>query len=193
MGMASNGPDFKGSPLYVPTLHITSHNDAGQAIIHSSEKPEATLYPEHRFASTNLYTTSAMPVNLNDNIDIEKHKNLISSGKLGVVQPKGTVIRFADFAPGSKGFTHRTQSLDYGVVLEGAVVLELDDGSTTLMSRGDMAVQRATMHAWHNASETEWARMLFVLQDCAPVLVNGKPFKEDLGEAHSTVPASGND
>jgi quercetin dioxygenase-like cupin family protein len=192
--MATNGEiEFKGSPLYVPTLHITSHNAAGQAFIHSSEKAKATLYPEHRFASTNLYTTSAMPVALNDDIDIKQNQDLIASGNLGVVQPKGTVLRFADFAPNSKGFIHRTQSLDYGIVLEGTIVLELDDGSTTLMSRGDVAIQRATMHGWHNPSETEWARLLFVLQDCEPLRVNGKSLKEDLGEAHGIVPNSGND
>ena len=192
--MTTNGEvEFKGSPLHVLTLHITSHNAAGKAIIHSSKKPKATLYPEHRFASTNLYTTSAMPVDLNNDVDIEQNQNLIASGKLGVVQPKGTVLRYADFAPRSKGFIHRTQSLDYGIVLEGSIVLELDDGSTTLMSRGDVAVQRATMHGWHNPSETEWARLLFVLQDCAPLKVNGQKLKENLGEAHGIVPNSGND
>ncbi len=190
--MATNGEvNFEGSPLDTPTLHITSHNGAGKAIIHTSEKPKATLYPEHRFASTNLYVTTAMPVDLNDDIDLKQSQNVISSGKLGVVQSKGTVIRYADFAPSSKGFIHRTQSLDYGIVMEGSIVLELDDGNTTLMSRGDIAIQRATMHGWHNPSGTEWARLLFVLQDCEPLVINGKSLDEDLGTAHGVVPRSG--
>ena len=88
---------------------------------------------------------------------------------------------------------HRSQSLDYGIVLEGNVILKLDDGSETPMTRGDIAVQRATMHAWSNPSQTEWARVLFVLQDCEPVIINGKRFKEDLGHATGIVPSSGND
>ena len=172
-------------------MHITSHNDDGKAIIKSSDQPKAELYPEHRFTSTNVYTLSAIPTDLNDDIDIKEHQDLVAEGNLGIVRANGTVIRFADFAPGSKGFIHRTQSLDFGVVLEGTIVLELDNGSMTEMMRGDVAVQRATMHAWHNPSETEWARLLFVLQDCKPLIVNGKPVKEDLGVAHEIVRGSG--
>ena len=88
---------------------------------------------------------------------------------------------------------HRTVSLDYGVVLEGEVDLILDSGEVKRMKRGDVAIQRGTMHAWKNPSETEWARMLFVLQDCQDVWVNGQVFKEDLGKGTEGVPPSGND
>lgn len=52
-----------------------------------------------------------------------------------------------DFAPEYVCMMHRTQSLDFGIVVEGEVDLLLDDGSSTRMGRGDIAVQRATMHA----------------------------------------------
>ena len=39
---------------------------------------------------------------------------------------------------------HRTQSLDFGVVLEGEIELVLDSGETRLLKRGDVAVQRGT-------------------------------------------------
>jgi len=99
------------------------------------------------------------------------------------VNANGTVCQWVDFAPDNKVMMHRTQSLDYGVVLEGKVLMMLDDGTATLTLPGDLAVQRATMHAWKNASETECARMLFVLQDCKPLIVAGERFKEDLGVA----------
>ena len=83
--------------------------------------------------------------------------------------------------------------LDYGVVIEGEMIMELDDGSATKMLRGDVAVQRGTMHAWKNASDTEWARMLFVLQDCKPLIVGGERFKEDLGIGTNVLQKSGND
>lgn len=88
---------------------------------------------------------------------------------------------------------HRTQSLDYGIVVEGQIESILDSGETQLMGRGDVMVQRATMHAWRNPSETEWARMIFVLQDCKPLYINGERFGEDLGRGTEGLPASGND
>jgi quercetin dioxygenase-like cupin family protein len=78
---------------------------------------------------------------------------------------------------------HRTQSLDYGIVLEGEIEMTLDSGEKRLLKRGDMAVQRATMHAWHNPSETEWTRMVFVLQECKPLVVGGEELGEDLSQA----------
>jgi len=88
---------------------------------------------------------------------------------------------------------HRTQSLDYGIVLEGELDMRLDSGETVRMYKGDVAVQRATMHAWSNPSQTEWARMIFVLQDCQPLTVEGRDMKEDLGEDVHGIPKSGND
>lgn len=77
---------------------------------------------------------------------------------------------------------HRTVSLDYGVVLMGDIELVLDSGETKAMKVGDISVQRGTMHAWRNTSKTEWARMLYVLQPCQPVIVNGEELKEDYGD-----------
>lgn len=86
---------------------------------------------------------------------------------------------------------HRTQSLDYGIVTEGSVVAVFDSGEEHLMHRGDVCVQRATMHAWRNPSETEWARMIFSLQDAKPLFVGEERFKEaGVGDG---VPPSGND
>ena len=181
------------SPLRIPTIHITSHNASGKAIVHSSQNNKATVFPEHKATINVVYTTSSVPADLNDEADIKQHHGVVSSGKLGLVMPNGTVCRFVDFAPGNPGMMHRTQSLDYGAVLEGSVIMMLDDGSDTHMTRGDVAVQRATAHAWKNASETEWARMLFVLQDCKPLMIGGKRFKEDLGEGSKNFPSSGND
>jgi mannose-6-phosphate isomerase-like protein (cupin superfamily) len=48
---------------------------------------------------------------------------------------------------------HATPTLDYGVVLSGEVILEMDSGETVLMHAGDCVVQRAAKHAWRNRSE----------------------------------------
>lgn len=151
-------------------------------------------YPGFRTSNSLVYTTSTFPADLNADADLARHQQILSAPEnLGLVNPNGTVCRIVDFAPNNKTLMHRTQSLDYGVVLEGEVLMQLDDGSETLMRRGDVAVQRATKHAWKNASESEWARMLFVLQDCMPLSVGGESIGEDLGAGSAVFAKSRND
>lgn len=76
---------------------------------------------------------------------------------------------------------HRTESIDYGVVIEGSVELILDSGEKRIMHRGDVCVQRGTMHAWKNITENRgWARMMFVLVSSEKVVVGGKELGKDL-------------
>jgi quercetin dioxygenase-like cupin family protein len=93
--------------------------------------------------------------------------------------------------PGAVSPMHRTVSLDYGVVLEGEMELVLDSGETRLLKRGDLAVQRGTLHAWRNTNKTEWARMLYFLQESEPLEVGGAKLGEDYGKM-TGVPKSGN-
>ncbi len=58
---------------------------------------------------------------------------------------------------------HRTESVDYGIVIEGEMTLVLDD-SEVLLKPGSVVVQRGTNHAWANRSGRP-CRMLFVLVD----------------------------
>jgi len=132
------------------------------------------------------YTTSEFPPSLNDDKDIKAHEKLMASKTLGLNHNSGTVCRHVDFAPGYQCMMHRTQSLDYGIVVEGEIEMVLDSGEIQLMRRGDIAVQRATMHAWRNPSKTEWSRMVFVLQDCEKVVVKGKA----LGDEYDLPPGT---
>lgn len=60
---------------------------------------------------------------------------------------------------------HRTESIDYGVVIEGEMTLVLDDSEVPL-APGSVVIQRGTNHAWANRSGRP-CRMLFVLVDGA--------------------------
>jgi mannose-6-phosphate isomerase-like protein (cupin superfamily) len=60
---------------------------------------------------------------------------------------------------------HRTESVDYGVVIEGEMTLVLDDSEVQLRP-GSVVVQRGSNHAWANRSGQP-CRMLFVLVDGA--------------------------
>lgn len=79
----------------------------------------------------------------------------------------GTSVRIIDFAPASEGGArspmHRTRSIDYGIVLEGEIVLILSY-SEVVLHPGDVVIQRATDHAWQNRSN-QWAKMAFILID----------------------------
>lgn len=65
------------------------------------------------------------------------------------------------FEPTHPG-VHRTDSIDYCVVLEGEITLELDDGQETLLRARDVVIQHGNRHAWRNKSNQP-ATMLFVL------------------------------
>jgi mannose-6-phosphate isomerase-like protein (cupin superfamily) len=58
---------------------------------------------------------------------------------------------------------HRTQTLDYGIVIEGELTLVMDHGETTVRA-GDIVIQRGTNHAWANRSSKN-CRVAFVLID----------------------------
>ena len=57
---------------------------------------------------------------------------------------------------------HTTDSIDYGVLLEGEIHLELDAGITKKLAPRDVVIQNGTRHAWRNKSDKP-ATMLFVL------------------------------
>ena len=196
MSADSSRPQQPGQVSNLPglTSYLTGHDRiTGKAIIEEKRPGKWSSYDDKLMGFNVIYTTSEFPASLNDNIDIKKHDLLMQTGKLGLVNGNGTVCRIVDFAPGFECIMHRTQSLDYGIVLEGFIELVLDSGERQRMHRGDVAVQRTTMHAWYNPSKTEWARMLFVLQDCQELVLNGQTLKEDLGTGVDGIPPSGND
>ncbi|KAH8890480.1 hypothetical protein GQ53DRAFT_177565 [Thozetella sp. PMI_491] len=179
----------------LPQLHryVTGHNTEGKAIVQEHNDFQWMSYGGGKLQFAVPFTTSSFPPDLNDDADIKKHDQVIEGGKLGLVNPKGTVFRCVDFAPDYVAGMHRTQSLDYGIVLEGEIDMVLDSGEVYHMKRGDVAVQRATQHQWINRSKTEWCRMMFVLQDCQPLVIAGQEMKEDLGaNKDAGVPPSGN-
>jgi Cupin domain len=114
-----------------------------------------------------------------------------AAGPLSLLPPKnGTVLRIAEFPPDAPALSaeagramfekmgsgssstsaaahdalmHRTQTLDYGIVLEGEITLLVDTAETTLAA-GDVVIQRGANHAWSNRSG-RMCRMAFVLID----------------------------
>jgi uncharacterized cupin superfamily protein len=58
---------------------------------------------------------------------------------------------------------HRTETVDYGIVLEGEITLLVDEGETVVRA-GDIVIQRGTNHGWANRSNAN-CRIAFILID----------------------------
>ncbi|KAH6649277.1 hypothetical protein F5144DRAFT_477599 [Chaetomium tenue] len=165
-----------------PNRFITTHNAEGKAVIDESIPAPAPFYSlgEGDASFAQCYVTSTFPVDIANDADTTAYRAFLADPP-GLTVKTGTVLRYVDMPPGATSPMHRTVSLDYGVVLEGEVELVLDSGETRVMRRGDVSVQRATMHAWRNCSKTEWVRMLYILQPVQSLEVAGEPLKEDYG------------
>lgn len=166
----------------LPQIHryITTHDANGKAIFSKAVPEENPMVPhDDGIAFALSYTTKGLPVDMGADTDLHVYKGYMEKAP-GLVISGGTVLRHVDIPPKMECTMHRTVSLDFGAVLEGEVELLLDSGEKRLMKRGDVAIQRGTMHQWINRSETEWTRMLFVLQESKPLTIAGQTLGEEL-------------
>ena len=131
----------------IPRRVVTGHDSRGVSVFADDgpvpvvrTAPDGALFHE-------VWGTDAMPAAIGP---AEPDPTLSALAALSVPPPpNGTKIRINEFPPGVVSPVHRTQSVDYGIVLEGEVVLVLDSDETTLRA-GDVAVQRGTSHRWEN-------------------------------------------
>jgi len=114
--------------------------------------------------STLMWCTDAMPAD----IAIGETAEDMGARRLGTPPPpNGTRFAVIDFPPGNKPTMHRTETIDYVIVLAGRIDMDMDDSTVTLQA-GDIMVQRGTNHAWVNRSDAP-ARLAFVLIDATPL------------------------
>ena len=169
------------SPLPRAQRYITTHNEDGKAIFSEQVSPEVKW---GKIGKANFflgYATKNFPGKLDNDQDITTYDDLVHNPP-GIVISNGTVLRVVDMRPGHVSPMHRTVSLDYSVCLEGEVEMILDSGESRMLKRGDLGIQRATNHQWKNRSETEWARMLYVLTPVEAMTIGGKMLGEDYGD-----------
>ena len=84
----------------------------------------------------------------------------------------GTIFRIIEFAPGLAARNHRTDSIDYIVVISGEIEMELDDTLVRLKA-GDVMVQRGTIHNWINRG-TAPCVLAVILVDAKSVEAGGR-------------------
>lgn len=149
---------------------VTGHNDAGQAVIRSDDTVVPELISSGDAAFALLWSTDSLPVDNNDETDGRDRE-------VGLTINKGSVIRIVDMLPGGESPMHRTNSIDYGIVLSGQVELELDNGTKTLLSPGEICIQRGTIHLWRTVGD-EPCRIVFVLTQATPYYHNGSALQE---------------
>jgi quercetin dioxygenase-like cupin family protein len=85
--------------------------------------------------------------------------------------PQAT-FRFVEYQPGVAPRSHRTETIDYAVVLSGEIEMELD-GAMVHLRAGDVLVQQGTIHNWVNRG-TQPCVIAFVLVAAQPVERGGK-------------------
>jgi quercetin dioxygenase-like cupin family protein len=112
-----------------------------------------------------VWSTGTFPT---DNTDPEDG----GARKVATTDPNGTVFRLIEYAPGVAPRNHRTDSVDYAVVLSGEIDMEMD-GTVVRLKAGDVLVQRGTIHNWINRG-IEPCVIAFVLVAAKPVEAGGK-------------------
>ena len=143
---------------------VTGHDKDGKAIVLIDDITPATSTRPGTQASV-VWTTQGFPVDNDTSEDT-------SGNATGTTLKGGTVFRIVEFGPGNTPRNHRTDSIDYAVVMSGEIDMEMD-GTVVHVKAGDVLVQRGTVHNWLNTG-TEPCIIAFSLIDAKPVEVNGK-------------------
>lgn len=150
----------------VPRRIVTGHDVAGRSVVLSDGPvPVRRSIPSDGVEFHEIWQTEGAPVRIAADEASEPTERALAVGPPAA----GTKIRINEFAPGHlddrrlQSPVHRTESIDYGIVLEGCITLVLDDEEVEARA-GDIIVQRGTDHAWANRGDT-LARVVFVLVD----------------------------
>ena len=178
---------------------VTGHNQAGKAIIQEEGPPPRVqrIGGEHGPIFYEVWNTRETPARIDrasgepaeEGIILAPPKNGTRIRVLDIppddeslehVTPEEARAHFAEIGAadaashsgeGSRhAHMHRTETIDYGIVLDGELVLIMDEGETTVRA-GDIVIQRGTNHGWANRSDRN-CRIAFIL-------IDGK-FDEDL-------------
>ena len=140
---------------------VTGHDANGRAVVKIDEVAKNFVSGRPGATSCVVWSTESFPVNNSGDTDEAMRQ-------VGTTLNNGTVFRVVGVARRN----HRTDSIDYAVVMSGEIDMELDD-SVVHLKAGDVLVQRGTIHNWLNR-RTEAYMIAFVLIDAKPVEVGGK-------------------
>ena len=168
---------------------VTGHNAAGRSVfIMDAPAPHVYRRSPGSAVVTELWETRRMPADNGGNAEATDHAFRLPPPKNGTVfrvieypsdRQRLAALEWerasaddgsghsAAFDRGAPPGFHKTNSVDYAIVLSGEIYALMDEGEV-LLNAGDVLVQRGTNHAWSNRAD-ESAHVAFVLIDAEPV------------------------
>ena len=144
---------------------VTGHDKDGCAIVQIDEVSQNLRSARPGATACVIWTSEGFPIN-NTGMEDEGLR------ETGTTHENGTVFRILELQPGNTPRVHRTDSLDYAVIMKGEIDMELETGEITHLKAGDVVVQRGTVHNWINRG-TEPCVIAFVLIAAKPVEIGG--------------------
>lgn len=163
---------------------VTGHDAQGRSVILSDGDARVHELGRPGMSLGDVWATSTYPP-----VVTPDEPDPIGAALEFTIKERGTRIRILESTPGeheAEPWMHRTQTIDYGYVIEGEMCLLLDDGVEIVLRQGDTVIQRGTNHAWANRSG-KTCRMLFVMMgaEFSPELAGVDLFSPD--ELHATI------
>ncbi len=138
---------------------VTGHDADGRSIVVSDGPAASHDLPRSRSVLFDIWRTTETPAPISavedDPVDVPLDFE---------ITPRGVRLRLLEIrvpAADEPPYMHRTESVDYVLVVHGEVCMVLDTGELVL-NAGDFVIQRGTNHAWVNRSKTT-CRVLFVM------------------------------
>src|SRR5256885_9279599 len=144
---------------------VTGHDASGRATVRIDEPVKNVISGRPGASSSVIWSTHGFPVDNDDDFDGAVRDVKASEGD-------GTVFRVVRYEPGVTPRNHRTDSIDYAVVISGEIDMDLD-GTVVHLRAGDVLVQRGTLHNWINRGR-EACVIAFALIAAQPVQRGGK-------------------
>ena len=135
---------------------VTDHDADGKAIVSFDGVMDNVETLRSGNSNSVLWMTEDTPAEIEGGADP-------AYASLDIEPPeRGSIFRIIELMPGKEAYMHRTDTIDYAIVLAGECVMELDDDTEVTLFAGDVLVQRATWHGWANRSDAP-CRIAFVL------------------------------
>ena len=134
---------------------VTGHDENGKAVVKIDDAGSHVVEGRKNMYRQLIWTTEELPVEFSDKDEDLGARDIATTIK------DGSVFRVIEYQPGVAPRNHRTDSIDYAVVLSGEIDMELDD-TVVRLKGGDVLVQRGTIHNWVN-NGTEPCVIAFVL------------------------------
>jgi quercetin dioxygenase-like cupin family protein len=147
---------------------VTGHDENGKAVVTIDELSKNVIARRPGMESAVIWATDRPVPDLASDRDI-------SAEVTGTTMPGGSVLRVARLEPGVSPRLHRTESIDYAIVLSGQLDMEIED-QVVHLNPGDIVVQRGTVHNWVN-NGTEPVTVAFILISATMPEIGGRRLK----------------